>query len=61
MLFPCMPDIPYMSAAGRSLVIEKLSSKLRELEADLTVGNYFERIDEINRIKAQIDTLKSYA
>jgi hypothetical protein len=49
-----------MSEEGRSLVIEKLSSKLRELEADLTVGNYFERIDGINRIKAQIDTLRKW-
>lgn len=56
-----MSDVPYMSAAARSLVIEKLSSKLRELEADLTVGNYFERIDEINRIKAKIDNLNGYA
>lgn len=46
-----------MSAAARSLVIEKLSSKLRELEADLTVGNYFERIDEINAIKSQMASI----
>ena len=52
-----MSDVQYMSAAARSLVIEKLSSKLRELEADLTVGNYFERIDEINAIKSQMASI----
>lgn len=54
-----MSDVPYMSAAARSLVIEKLSSKLRELEADLTVGNYFERIDEINAIKSLMASILS--
>jgi len=30
------------------LVIETLKRRLHELEKDLTVGNYFDRIDEIN-------------
>ncbi len=50
-----------MSAAARSLVIERLTTQLKRLEADLTVGNYFERIDEINRIKDQLQTLRQYA
>lgn len=47
----------YMSAAARSLVKERLSSQLRKLETDLTVGNYFERIDEINAIKSQMASI----
>ncbi len=38
------------------LVIETLKKRLYELEKDLTVGNYFDRIDEINRIKQQLNT-----
>jgi hypothetical protein len=38
------------------LVIETLKRRLHELEKDLTVGNYFDRIDEINRIKQQLNT-----
>ena len=38
------------------LVIETLKKRLYELEKDLTVGNYFDRIDEINRIKLQLNT-----
>ena len=41
-----------MIDGARILVIETLKKRLYELEKDLTVGNYFERIDEINAIKA---------
>lgn len=50
-----------MSAAARSLVIDKLSSKLRKLESELTVGNYFERIGEVDRLKKQLEELNRYA
>lgn len=49
----------YMSAAARSLVQERLSSQLRKLEADLTVGNYFDRIGEINAIKSQMASIQA--
>lgn len=54
-----MSDVQYMSAAARSLVQERLSSQLRKLEADLTVGNYFDRIGEINAIKSQMASIQA--
>lgn len=45
-----------MIDGARILVIETLKKRLYELEKDLTVGNYFDRIDEINRIKQQLNT-----
>lgn len=45
-----------MNDCSSILVIETLKRRLHELEKDLTVGNYFDRIDEINRIKQQLNT-----
>lgn len=45
-----------MIDGARILVIETLKKRLYELEKDLTVGNYFDRIDEINRITQQLNT-----
>lgn len=44
--------------AGQILVIEELTKRLRALEYDLTVGNYFDRIDRINQIKEQLLSLQ---
>lgn len=48
-----------MNDCSSILVIETLKRRLHELEKDLTVGNYFERIDEINAIKAQLEKYNS--
>ena len=40
------------------LTRETLPKKLRALEEDLTVGNYFERIEQINAIRAQLKELR---
>lgn len=40
------------------MVREKLLKRLFELEDGLTVGNYFERIKEINAIRAQLKLLR---
>ena len=45
-----------MNDCSSILVIETLKKRLYVLEKDLTVGNYFDRIDEINRIKQQLNT-----
>ena len=44
--------------AGQFLVIEGLTKRLRALEYDLTIGNYFDRIDRINHIKEQLLSLQ---
>lgn len=44
--------------SGQLLVIEELTKRLRTLEYDLTVGNYFDRIDRINQIKEQLLSLQ---
>ena len=51
----CLPQSSMIEGAS-ILVIETLKRRLHELEKDLTVGNYFDRIDEINRIKLQLNT-----
>lgn len=33
---------------------EALEEQIRELEADLTVGNYFQRIETINKLKEEL-------
>jgi hypothetical protein len=39
-------------------IVNRLEAELRALEADWTVGNYFERLEEINEKKAEIAKLK---
>lgn len=46
------------SKAGSLLVIESLSKRLKELESDWIVENYFERVEEITNLRAQIQSLK---
>ena len=48
----------FPAESGQILVIEELKKRLRSLEYDLTVGNYFERIDRINQIKEQLLSLQ---
>lgn len=43
--------------AGRLLAIEMLSKKINALEADLTVENYFDKINQITPLKTQLCTL----
>lgn len=47
-----------LTEPGRILVIAELTKQLKVLEDDLTVGNYFDRIDRINAIKAQLVSLQ---
>lgn len=44
-----------LTIGGQLLVIETVRQKLRELKEDWTVGNYFERVDEINRLQEILD------
>lgn len=43
--------------AGRLLAIEMLSKKIKALEADLTVENYFDKIKQVTSLKNQLWTL----
>ena len=50
-----------MSIGARTLVRDHITSQIRKLESELTVGNYFERIGEVNRLKKQLEELNRYA
>ena len=44
-----------MTESSTLLIRELLLKKLRDLKEDWTVGNYFERVDEINRLQRLLD------
>ncbi len=50
-----------MSIGARTLVKDQITSQIRKLESELTVGNYFERIGEVDRLKKQLEELNRYA
>jgi hypothetical protein len=56
-----MSEIYHMSIGARTLVRDHITSQIRKLESELTVGNYFERIGEVNRLKKQLEELNRYA
>ena len=44
-----------MTESSTILIREQLLKKLRDLKEDWTEGNYFERVDEINRLQEILD------
>lgn len=50
-----------MSIGARTLVKDHITSQIRKLESELTVGNYFEKIGEVDRLKKQLEELNRYA